>query len=130
VEAHKRRENKIVLWGSGNVSREFLYVKDATRAILLAGEHYDKPEPVNLGSGQEITIRELACLIRECTGFSGEIEWDSSKPDGQPRRCLDTTRAELEFGFKAEATLHEGLKETIAWYRNSTLHHSVHAQLA
>ena len=130
VEAHERRENKIVLWGSGNVSREFLYVKDAARGILLAGEHYDKPEPVNLGSGQEITIRDLASLIRKCTGFSGEIEWDSSKPDGQPRRCLDTTRAELEFGFKAKATLHDGLKETIASYRNSVSPHSMHAQLA
>src|SRR6202030_1738614 len=107
------RENKIVLWGTGAVSREFLYVADAVRGILLATEGYDKPDPVNLGSGQEISIRELTGMIRELTGFSGEIEWDSSKPDGQPRRCLDTTRAEREFGFKAEVTLHCGLRETI-----------------
>jgi GDP-L-fucose synthase len=119
VECQNRRENKIVLWGTGNVSREFLYVKDAVRGILLAAEHYDKPEPVNLGSGQEITIRELSCLIRELTGFSGEIEWDSSKPDGQPRRRLDTKRAEREFGFKAEVTLRDGLRETIAWYKDA-----------
>src|ERR1700720_248832 len=89
LEGRNRQENKIVLWGAGNASREFLYVEDAVRGILLAAEHYDKPEPVNLGFGQEITIRELSCLIRELTGFSGEIEWDISKPDGQPRRCLN-----------------------------------------
>ena len=119
VEAQNRGEDKIVLWGTGDVSREFLYVEDAVRGILLAAEHYDKPDPVNLGSGQEISIRELTCLIRELTGFSGEIEWDSSKPNGQPRRCLDTTRAEREFGFKAEASLRSGLKETIAWYKKT-----------
>jgi GDP-L-fucose synthase len=116
VEAQNRREDKIVLWGTGAVSREFLYVEDAVRGILLAAAQYDKPDPVNLGSGQEISVRALSGLIRELTGFSGEIEWDSSKPDGQPRRCLDTTRAEREFGFKAEVTLRTGLRETIAWY--------------
>jgi GDP-L-fucose synthase len=120
VEAQNRRENKVVLWGTGEVSREFLYVKDAVRGILLAAERYDKPDPVNLGSGQEISIRELGGLIRELTGFSGEIAWDSSKPDGQHRRCLDTTRAEREFGFKAEVTLHSGLRETIEWYKKAT----------
>ena len=129
VEAQNRREDKIVLWGTGDVSREFLYVKDAVRGILLSAEHYDKPDPVNLGSGQEISIRELTCLIRELTGFSGEIEWDSSKPNGQPRRCLDTTRAEHEFGFKAEATLHCGLKETIAWYKEAFSTHSTLPEL-
>ena len=119
VEAQKRREDKIVLWGTGNASREFLHVKDAVDGILLAGEHYDKPDPVNLGSGQEVTIRYIACLIRELTGFSGEIVWDGSKPDGQPRRCLDTTRAEREFGFKAKVDLRDGLEEMIAWYRNA-----------
>jgi GDP-L-fucose synthase len=129
VEAQNRREDKIVLWGTGDISREFLYVKDAVRGILLSAEHYDKPDPVNLGSGQEISIRELTCLIRELTGFSGEIEWDSSKPNGQPRRCLDTTRAEREFGFKAEATLHCGLKETIAWYKEAFSTHSALPEL-
>lgn len=129
VEAGNRRENKIVLWGTGNVSREFLYVEDAVRGILLAGEHYDKPEPVNLGSGREVSIRELSGLIRELTGFSGEIEWDSSKPDGQPRRCLNTTRAEREFDFKAQVTLRDGLRETIAWYKNAISAESVRAQL-
>jgi len=119
LEGRNRQENKIVLWGAGNASREFLYVEDAVRGILLAAEHYDKPEPVNLGFGQEITIRELSCLIRELTGFSGEIEWDISKPDGQPRRCLNTTRAEREFGFKAKVTLRNGLRETIEWYKNA-----------
>lgn len=103
-------------WGTGSASREFLYVEDAAEGILLAAEHYDKPEPVNLGSGKEITIRELVYLIRELSGFEGEIEWDASKPDGQPRRCLDTSRAEREFGFKARTSIREGLSKTIGWY--------------
>jgi GDP-L-fucose synthase len=116
LEARCRGDKKIVAWGTGNVSREFLYVEDAAEGILLAAEHYHKPEPVNLGSGQEITIRELVYLIRELSGFEGEIEWDASKPDGQPRRCLDTSRAEREFSFKATTNLREGLGKTVKWY--------------
>ncbi len=118
VEARRRGDKKIVAWGTGNVSREFLYVEDAAEGILLAAEHYEGPEPVNLGSGTEITIRDLALLISELTGFRGEIEWDRSQPDGQPRRYLDTTRAEREFSFKAKTSLREGLRETISWYEN------------
>lgn len=118
LEARCRGDKKIVAWGTGNVSREFLYVEDAAEGILLAAEHYDKPEPVNLGSGTEITIRELVYLIRELSGFEGEIEWDASKPDGQPRRCLDTSRAEREFGFKARTNLREGLSKTVNWYED------------
>ena len=118
LEARCRGDKKIVAWGTGNVSREFLYVEDAAEGILLAAEHYDKPEPVNLGSGKEITIRELVYLIRELTGFGGEIEWDASKPDGQPRRCLDTSRAEREFGFKARTNLRESLGKTVNWYED------------
>lgn len=118
VEARSRGDKRIVAWGTGNVSREFLYVEDAAEGILLAAEHYEKPEPINLGSGTEITIRDLALLISELTGFRGEIEWDRSQPDGQPRRCLDTTRAEREFNFKAKTSLREGLRETVTWYEN------------
>jgi GDP-L-fucose synthase len=118
LEAKCRGDKKIVAWGTGNVSREFLYVEDAAEGILLAAEHYDKAEPVNLGSGKEITIRQLVYLIRELTGFGGEIEWDASKPDGQPRRCLDTSRAEREFGFKARTNLRESLGKTVNWYED------------
>ena len=127
VEAKARNEKRILAWGTGNVSREFLYVEDAARAIVLAAERYDKPDPVNLGSGEEITIRELANLIREMTGFKGEIEWDPSKPDGQPRRCLDTSRAEREFGFRARTSLREGLMKTIRWYENIVSGQPLHA---
>jgi GDP-L-fucose synthase len=118
VEAKLQSEPRIVAWGTGNVSREFLYVEDAAEGILLAAEHYDKAEPVNLGSGEEITIRELVYLIRELTGYAGEIEWDTSQPDGQPRRCLDTSRAEREFAFTARTSLREGLLRTIRWYES------------
>jgi GDP-L-fucose synthase len=118
VEARTRGEERIEAWGTGNVSREFLYVEDAAEGILLAAEHYDKPDPVNLGSGKEITICKLASRIREMVGFEGEIEWDTSKPDGQPRRCLDTIRAEREFGFRAQTSLDEGLRKTIEWYES------------
>jgi GDP-L-fucose synthase len=107
-----------VAWGTGNVSREFLYVEDAAEGILFAAEHYDKPEPGNLASGKEITIREVVYLICELSGFEGEIEWDASKPDGQPRRCLDTSRAEREFGFKARTDLRAGLDKTVKWYED------------
>ncbi|HVB54816.1 MAG TPA: GDP-L-fucose synthase [Candidatus Acidoferrales bacterium] len=118
VEAKLRGDKRIVAWGTANVSREFLYVEDAAEAIVLAAERYEKPEPVNLGSGKEITIRALVNLIRELSGFEGEVEWDASQPDGQPRRCLDTSRAEREFGFKAQVDLREGLRRTIEWYEN------------
>lgn len=111
-------QDKIVLWGTGKASREFLFVEDAADAIILAAERYNKPEPVNIGSGKEITIKELAYTIAELTSFRGEIIWDNTKPDGQPRRCLDGSRAEKEFGFKARTSLEEGLKKTIEWYFN------------
>ena len=116
IEAIERDEEKVILWGTGKPTREFLYVKDAADAILLATEHYEKSEPVNIGSGFEISIKELAKMICELTGFSGKIVWDSSKPDGQPRRCLDFSRAEKEFGFRAKVEIREGLKRTIEWY--------------
>lgn len=119
LEARFGGHEKIIVWGSGGASREFLYVEDAAKGILAAAEHYTKSEPVNLGSGSEIEIRQLLSLICELTKFGGQIEWDVSKPDGQPRRCLDTTRAQAEFGFKAKITLREGLARTIAWYQEN-----------
>jgi GDP-L-fucose synthase len=119
VEARDAGEDHITLWGTGTVSREFLFVREAADAIALAAEHYDKPEPVNIGSGQEITIRKLAEMIRELGGFTGAIRWDATKPDGQPRRSLDTTRAEREFGFKASTPFRDGLIETLAWYERN-----------
>lgn len=116
IEGKLRGEKKIVAWGTANVSREFLYVEDAANAIVLAAERYEKSEPVNLGSGSEITIRDLVNLIQELSGFQGEVEWDTSRPDGQPRRCLDTSRAERGFGFRAQVNLREGLRRTIEWY--------------
>jgi GDP-L-fucose synthase len=116
LEAKKANAKEIVLWGSGSASREFLFVEDCAEAIAMAAEKYDSSEPVNLGSGKEITIRELATLIAELTGFKGTIRWDTSKPDGQPRRSLDTQKAEKNFGFKAHTPLRDGLKKTIDWY--------------
>jgi GDP-L-fucose synthase len=109
--------NHIDVWGTGAASREFLYVEDCARAIVLATQHYDKPEPINLGAGREISIRELVELIGELSGFRGEIRWDPNKPDGQPRRCLDVSRAEREFGFRAQTDFRAGLRKTIEWYR-------------
>ena len=109
---------RVVLWGDGSPTREFLYVDDCVRGYVLAAERYDDPEPVNLGTGEEVSIRELAELVAELTGFGGEIAWDESMPNGQPRRKLDTTRAEERFGFRAEVGLREGLERTIAWYRS------------
>jgi GDP-L-fucose synthase len=106
----------VVVWGTGKATREFLYVEDAAEGILLAAEKYNKPDPVNLGVGFEISIKDLADLIAELTGFRGKIVWDRSKPDGQPRRMLDVTSAEKEFGFKAKTRFEEGLKKTIEWY--------------
>ncbi|MBI3800479.1 MAG: GDP-L-fucose synthase [Deltaproteobacteria bacterium] len=117
VSAVRTGQEEVSAWGTGKVSREFLYVEDAARAIILAAERYDKPDPVNLGSGMEITIQDLAALIAELCGFHGRLMWDPLQPDGQPRRCLDTSRAEQEFGFRAAMGFREGLRRTIAWYR-------------
>jgi len=116
VEAVKAGENEVVLWGDGSATREFLYVKDAAEGIALATERYNGSEPVNLGAGFEISIRELAEKIAKLTGFKGRIVWDTTKPNGQPRRMLDTSRAEKLFGFKAKTDFDQGLKETIDWY--------------
>ena len=117
VDAVENQDDEIVVWGTGKPTREFLYVEDAAEGILLATEKYNKSDPVNLGSGFEISIKDLVNLIAELTEFEGKITWDSSKPDGQPRRCLDTSKAEKEFGFKAETNFEEGLKKTIEWYK-------------
>lgn len=117
VEAVESGAESVEVWGTGTASREFLYVDDAAEGIALAAERYDKPDPVNLGAGFEITIRDLATLIADLTGFTGEIVRDTAKPDGQPRRCLAVSRAEREFGFRAKVDLREGLERTIAWYR-------------
>jgi GDP-L-fucose synthase len=117
-EAVGEGKKEVVVWGTGNVSREFLYVEDAAEGIVLATEKYDKPDPINLGTGKEITIKELANLVAKLTGFNGKIIWDNSKPNGQPRRCLDTSRAKREFMFEARTDLISGLKKTIDWYKN------------
>jgi len=118
VDARRRGDDKIVAWGTGEVTREFLYVEDAAEGILLATERYNKPDPVNLGSGEEIKIKDLVMLIKELSGFEGRVEWDTSQPDGQPRRRLDTTRACKEFGFRAKTSLREGLVRTIRYYES------------
>jgi GDP-L-fucose synthase len=119
VEAREGEDEQIVLWGDGSPTREFLYVDDCVEALWLAAQRYDGAEPVNLGSGEEIAIRDLAALIAELTGFEGEIVWDTTRPNGQPRRRLDVTRAEELFGFRARTPLQEGLERTIAWYREA-----------
>ncbi|MEY3284127.1 MAG: hypothetical protein RIR86_2140 [Acidobacteriota bacterium] len=116
VEAIERKEERIVCWGSGAVTREFLHAADCAEGILRASESYNSSEPVNLGSGFEISIRDLAEKIAQLTGFTGELVWDPTQPDGQPRRCLDVTRAEREFGFRAHIGFDEGLRQTIDWY--------------
>lgn len=116
VEAKRQGEKKIVVWGTGRASREFLYVEDAAEGIVKAAELYNKPEPVNLGTGNEITIKDLVKLIAQLTDFHGNLIWETSKTDGQPRRRLDTERAKREFGFEAQIKLREGLKRTIDWY--------------
>jgi GDP-L-fucose synthase len=121
VEAGARDEREIVLWGDGSPTREFLYVEDCAEAVWLAAQRYDRPEPVNLGTGEEISIRELAELIAELTGYEGEIVWDRTKPNGQPRRKLDVSRAEDLFGFRAGTPFRDGLDRTIAWYRASAV---------
>ena len=120
VEAVKEGREEIVVWGTGKATREFLYVDDAAEGILLAAERYDEPVPVNIGAGFEISIKELVEKIVELTGFEGRVVWDDSKPDGQPRRMLDTARAREKFGFHARKSFDEGLRETIAWYRTQT----------
>lgn len=117
IEAQQRGDDHIEVWGTGSPTREFLYAGDAAEGILLAAENYDGPEPVNLGSGMEISIKDLVELIVELTGFEGEIVWDTSKPDGQPRRALDVQRAENYFGFKAKVPFEEGLRRTIEYYK-------------
>jgi len=119
VEAARAGSSTVDVWGTGQASREFLYVDDAARGIMLAAEKYNKPDPVNIGSGKEISIRELATIISKLADFRGELKWDVSKPDGQPRRCLDVSRARREFGFEAEMGFEEGLRRTVEWYKNS-----------
>jgi GDP-L-fucose synthase len=115
-------EGEVVLWGDGSPTREFLYVDDAADAFVLAAERYDDPEPVNVGTGSEISIRELAETIAELTGFGGNVTWDTSMPNGQPRRALDASKAKDAFGFTASTTLRDGLEQTIAWYREQAVH--------
>jgi GDP-L-fucose synthase len=117
LEAQEQGRDGIDVWGTGAASREFLFVRDAARAIVLATDLYDRPEPINIGSGREITVRALAQLICQLCGFRGTVRWDVTQPDGQPRRCLDTRRAERELGFRATTDLSDGLRETIEWYR-------------
>jgi len=117
VEAARDRRPAVEVWGTGSVSREFFYVEDCARGIALAARSYDGPDPVNLGAGFEITIRELAEKIRALVGYEGELIWDTSRPDGQPRRCLDVSRAEKLFAFRAQVPFDEGLRRTVEWYR-------------
>jgi GDP-L-fucose synthase len=117
VEAKTRGDDHIVCWGDGSPTREFLYVEDAAEGIILATEKYDRPDSVNLGNGQEISIRDLVQKVARHAGFAGRIEWDTSKPNGQPRRCLDVTRAREQFGFTARTDFDRGLENTIDWYR-------------
>jgi GDP-L-fucose synthase len=119
LEGQERGEKELVVWGDGSPTREFLYVKDAAEGILLASELYDGSEPVNLGSGNEISIKDLAECIARLTGFEGKLVWDTTKPNGQPRRGLDVTRAEKYFGFRARMDFEEGLRRTIDWYRQN-----------
>ncbi len=117
LAAHEQNINQVTLWGDGTPTREFVYVKDAAEGIALGAAYYNKPEPVNIGSGREISIKDLAELIADEVGFTGELHWDTSKPNGQPRRNVDVRRAREEFGFEAKTDFRDGLRETIAWYR-------------
>jgi GDP-L-fucose synthase len=117
VEAADRQASEVEVWGTGSASREFLYVDDCAEAIVLATQRYDGTDPVNIGAGREITIRDLVHRIADLTGFAGQIRWDTSKPDGQPRRCLDVSRAERAFGFRAATSFEEGLRRTVDFYR-------------
>jgi GDP-L-fucose synthase len=116
VEARQRGDREISAWGTGSASREFLYVEDCAQGLVLSMENYDSPEPMNLGSGREISIRDLTILVAKLSGFGGQIIWDPTKPDGQPRRCLDVSRARDQIGFVAGTSLEDGLRRTIDWY--------------
>lgn len=120
VDARNAMAESISVWGSGSASREFLFVDDAAAGVVAAAEHYDGREPVNLGATEEIAIKSLVELVADLVGFSGHIEWDASKPDGQPRRCVDASRAQEEFGFSATTSFVDGLRRTIAWYEANT----------
>ncbi|MBL7161537.1 MAG: GDP-L-fucose synthase [Anaerolineales bacterium] len=119
IEAQQRGDSEVILWGDGSPTREFFYAGDAARGIVMAAERYNDSEPVNLGAGMEISIKDLALLIAKHTGFDGEIVWDTSKPNGQPRRGLDTSRAKEFFGFQAEMNFEEGLRRTIEWFKEN-----------
>ena len=120
VEAQQGHAREVVIWGTGNATREFLYVEDAALALYLAAEKMDTAEPVNIGTGNEISIRRLATMIASVTGFTGALRFDPSQPDGQPRRCVDVTRARELFGFTAQTSFEEGIRRTVAWYRSQT----------
>jgi len=125
VDAIESGDSEVVVWGDGSPTREFLYVEDAAEGVVLAAERYDRSDPVNLGSAFEISIRDLAQIIVEETGFTGKVVWDTSKPNGQPRRKLDTSRAEEGFGFHSQVDFRTGLRRTIAWYREQRLQNRV-----
>lgn len=118
IEAKKDNKSEVTVWGDGSASREFLHARDCARAIHLALESYDKPDPINIGTGEEITIKDLALLIKKIVGYKGDIVFDKSKPNGQPRRCLNTEKAEQEFGFRAEIKLEKGLEDLYNWIIN------------
>jgi nucleoside-diphosphate-sugar epimerase len=126
LDAQQAGQAAVTAWGTGNATREFLYVEDTAEAVLLAAEKYDKADPVNLGSGAEISICDLLQKICLLSGYSGEIRWDSAQPDGQPRRCLDTSRALAEFGWRANTPLDQGLRKTIDWYLQNSFKHQAH----
>jgi GDP-L-fucose synthase len=117
IDAVNEGKKELVVWGTGKATREFFYVDDCAEGILLAAEYYNKSEPVNLGTGKEISIKNLVELLVKLTGFSGKVIWDRTKPDGQPKRCVDTEKAEKEFNFRAKIDLEEGLRRTIKWYK-------------
>jgi GDP-L-fucose synthase len=119
VDAKARGDNEVEVWGTGEASREFLYVEDAAEAIVLATERYNEADPINIGAGSEVKIKDLVSLISKLTGFGGKIRWNKAMPDGQPRRMLDTSKAETKFGFRAKTSLEEGLRKTIEWYKNA-----------
>jgi len=127
TNAVMHNEKEVEVWGTGQASREFLYVEDAAIGVILATERYEKPDPVNIGAGFEMEIRDLVKLVAEHTEFNGEVRWDVSKPDGQPRRCLDTSKARIEFGFEAKTDFKEGLRKTIDWYKNLGMKDSLKA---
>jgi len=131
MEAREQRSPTVTLWGNGTPTREFLYVEDAATAIVLATERYDGEDPMNIGTGKEIPIKNLAELIAKEVGYKGEIHWDASKPNGQPRRCLDVSRAEKALGFRAQTPLEEGIRKTIEWFRKNrdSVRKACHASL-